>query len=634
MCGIAGIAGKGYRESLPLVERMIGGMPYRGPDDRGTFGEGDVALGHLRLSIIDTSPAGHQPMESHDGRFVIVFNGEIFNYIELREELRKRGATLRTTGDTEIIMEAYRIFGPSCPARFNGMWAFALYDRLEKRLFCSRDRFGVKPFFYSFDDGILRFASEMKALLIGRTHEPDRSYLYAFFDRRTPLGSDRTVFRGIHHLRPGHTLTWSLSGMTIDRFWQPDLHAIASEYDYGDPVGTVRSLFTDAVKLRLRSDVPVGVCLSGGIDSSAIAMTLLSLGIIPKTFSCIYDDPQFSERSFIDDVNAATGAVARSITPAPEEFFPALDAIVRHHDEPVRMPGVFSHWNVMRCAHGHVTVLLDGQGADEVFGGYTDYFASYIASLMQDVCRLKSPIDAIRQIGDCVRGIRRHIGPDTPVLLEALLRAAPLLRALGRRQKAKDALFLPALRAKAQEELADDPAELSLIRALRSPLDRDMYRTFSETNLPMLLRYEDRNSMAFSMEARTPFLDYRLVEYALGLPYRMKIRGYSTKWVLREALKPLLPDTVYNRRDKRGFPTPVAPWFRGPLRSEVEKRLNAGAFLDAGMVSPVELSRIVGEHMSGKRNHERALFRLLTLDVWLRTYGAAGSMHHGKDEHV
>ena len=625
MCGIAGIAGTDGRSELPLVERMLGCMPYRGPDDRGTFAHDRVALGQLRLSIIDTSAAGHQPMESHDGRYVIVFNGEIFNYVELRDELQKNGATFKTVGDTEVIIEAYRLYGSSCVTRFNGMWAFALYDRRERTLICSRDRFGVKPLFYTYDHGVLRFASEMKALLIGRKTEPDWSYLYAFFDRKTPLGSDRTVFQGIHHLRPGHTLTWSASGIAIERFWQPDLNRIGSQYDYADPVATVRSLFTDAVKVRLRSDVPVGVCLSGGIDSSAIAMTLQSLGVIPKTFSCIYDDPAYSERSFIDAVNTATGATAHSITPVAGDFFPALDAIVRHHDEPVRMPGVFSHWNVMRCAHGHVTVLLDGQGADEVFGGYTDYFASYIASLMRDICRLRSPLDAIRQIKDCVGGIHQHIGPNTPVLAEALLRAAPILRSVWHREKAKDALFLPEFRAKAQEELSDDPLERSLIGALRSPLDREMYRTFSETNLPMLLRYEDRNSMAFSMEARTPFLDYRLVEYALGLPYRMKIRGYSTKWVLREALKPLLPPAVYNRRDKRGFPTPVAPWFRGPLRADVEKRLNAGAFLDAGMVDRTELRRIIDEHMSGKRNNERSLFRLLTLDCWLRTYGEIGN---------
>lgn len=617
MCGIAGILGLDHRESIVRLESMLATMPYRGPNDRGTFQENGVTLGHLRLSIIDTSSVGHQPMESYDGRFVIIFNGEIFNYIEVRTVLQSRGATFKTSGDTEVIMEAYRVYGRSCVQHFNGMWAFALYDRESQEVFCSRDRFGVKPFYYSYAEGVLAFASEMKALR-HTTSDIDWSYLYAFFDRKTPLGCDRTVYRGIKHLRPGHSLLWSKGRMIIERYWKPDMQHYRQSFDYADPVATVRSLFTSAVQLRLRSDVPVGVCLSGGIDSSAIAMTVKSLGVAPETFSCVYDEPAYSERSYINVVNEATGASSHTITPTATDFFPALSEIVRHHDEPVRMPGVFSHWKVMQCAHGHVTVLLDGQGADEVFGGYTDYFASYIASLFHAVLHCSSPVDAVLKVRRCLNGIEENLGNASGILREALLRAFPLVRMLGRRQQVKDRLFTDGFRAKSHEPLYDDCEETTILSTLRSPLKKEMYRTFIETNLPMLLRYEDRNSMAFSMEARTPFLDYRLVEYALGLEEKYLLNGYTTKWVIREAMKNILPPAIYERKDKRGFPTPVALWFRGPLKDELTRRITQGSYLDLDLVKHTEVQRILDEHLSGAKNHERTLFRLLTLDEWLR----------------
>ena len=307
-------------------------MPWRGPDDRGTCEKDGVFLGQLRLSIIDCTPAGHQPMFSHDGRYVIVFNGEIFNYVELRDELKAKGHEFKTVGDTEVILEAYRAWGEACVEKMNGMWAFALYDTLEKTLFCARDRFGVKPFFYRAAEGRLEFASEMKGLLALGKAEPDWQYYYRFFDRKTPLGCDRTVFRGILHLRPGHTLTWKGGRHSIRRFWAYDPAKAEAAYGYRDPAATFRELFLDAVKLRLRSDVPVGICLSGGIDSSAIAVAMKRLGVRPHTFSSVYDDPRYSETTYIDAVNAAVGAESHRLTPRPEDFFAVMEKIVAHHD--------------------------------------------------------------------------------------------------------------------------------------------------------------------------------------------------------------------------------------------------------------------------------------------------------------
>lgn len=627
MCGIAGIIGPAAERSRSRVEHMNACMPYRGPNDRGVWAEDRACLGHLRLSIIDTSDAGHQPMLSHDERYVIVFNGEIFNYIELRDELRALGSTFKTPGDTEVIIEAYRQWGEQCVRKFNGMWAFAIWDRTEKMLFASRDRFGVKPFFYTFNDGMLAFASEMKALLENGKGTPDWEYFYHFFDRKTPLGSDRTVFQGITHLRPGHSLTWENGTLSIMRFWEPDPAYSRQAYDYTDPVATFRSLMMDAVKLRLRSDVPLGVCLSGGVDSSVIAVAMTELGIKPTTFSIVYDEEEYSEKRFMDAVNAQIGAVSYMQTPHSNDFFPTLEAIVAHHDEPVRMPGCFSHYHVMRCASDHVTVVLDGQGADEVFGGYREYFPAYLASLFRDALTLNHPVDAFKQASASLHGIEENLGGSSSYFKEALLRTAPeTLRNAFRKEAAKQALFTDSFVETYARPLPDDPDELAFLGRYSSVLDREMRKTFVETNLPMLLRYEDRNSMAFSLEARVPFLDYRVVEFAQGLPYQMKMNGYTTKWIVREAFKDLLPAEVLNRKDKKGFPTPASIWFKGPLKDEVSKRIRNGAYFDHNIFDRTQVLKCLEDHMSGKADHERTLFRLLTLDVWLRTYADTGSL--------
>ncbi len=621
MCGIAGIIGLDTRQAEPLVSDMLGRMPYRGPDDRGVWSDGDsVTLGHLRLSIIDLSLAGHQPMVSFDDRFVLIFNGEIFNYIELRDELKTLGGTFSSATDSEVIIEAYRIWGADCVSRFNGMWAFALYDQQTKTFFASRDRFGVKPFFYSWDGSVLRFASEMKALLRGEKGDPNWQYFYHFFDRHTPLGSDATVFNGIRHLRPSHSIVIRDNTLKIQRYWQSDPTRPVAYFKTEQATKTAfRELLIDAVRLRLRSDVPVGVCLSGGIDSSTIAMIIASLGVRPETFSTVYTEPKYTEENFIDLVNGAANGNPHKLTPVSGDFFAVLEKIVTHHDEPVRMPGVFSHWHVMECAKNHVTVLLDGQGADEILGGYREFYPAYLQSLLMDMLALRRPLSAVRDFRACTAGLHEHFGAVSPSVSEVLARILPtaVRSALGTRRR-KNLLFSVEFLRKFGESATDDKAEASLLRRFPSALDREMYRMFIETNLPMLLRYEDRNSMAFSLEARVPFLDYRVVEFAQSLDYRMKIRGYTTKWILREAFKDLLPREVYERKDKKGFPTPTSEWFAGPLSAEVRRRLKDSPMYDLRIMDRQAVLHLVEEHCSGHFDYDREIFRLLSLDVWLR----------------
>ncbi len=619
MCGIAGIIGIDAQTAEPMVHTMIRQMPYRGPDDHGVWAEGCVAFGHLRLSIIDLSPSGHQPMFSADGRFVLVFNGEIFNYIELRSELKSSGSTFISSSDSEVIIEAYRMWGIDCVKRFNGMWAFALYDRHTKTLFASRDRFGVKPFFYTWENGILRFSSEIKALLSCGKGQPNLQYLYHFFDRRTPLGSDQTVFQNILHLRPSHSFIVRNGEISIHRYWQP--HAVVQHSNPDEEKEILRSLVTDAVKLRLRSDVPIGVCLSGGIDSSIIATVIASLGVCPTTFSSVYHEPLYNEKYYIDTVNHAIRATSHTITPTPNDFFTVLEKIVAHHDEPVRMPGVFSHWHVMQCASGHVTVLLDGQGADEIFGGYKELYSSYLESLLADIVLLRRPLEALRDMYACLQGTRMYLGSSLPYAKEAFAKLLPsYIRSILATKRRKQDLFTSDFLEKNGHIAVDDQNELRLLNIFSSALDRDMYRMFVETNLPMLLRYEDRNSMAFSLEARVPFLDYRVVGFAQSLDYRMKIRGYTSKWLLREAFADLLPKEVLERKDKKGFPTPTSEWFRGPLCNEVRSRLSDSPMYTLQIINRAAALRTIDEHSSGRADHERDIFRLLSLDIWLRRY--------------
>lgn len=622
MCGIAGIIGLDSKVAEPLVSEMLRSMSYRGPDDTGLWSDGNlITFGHLRLSIIDLSPAGHQPMHSHDSRFVLTFNGEIFNYIELRHELKNLGCTFSTETDSEVIMEAYRIWGSECVSRFNGMWAFALYDKQKKTFFASRDRFGVKPFYYSWNGSKLRFASEMKALLHNGKGAPDWKYFYHFFDRRTPLGCDQTVFEGILHLRPSHSMTIQDGIMTVTRYWVPNPARSLAHLATEDDIKTAfRELLTDAVRLRLRSDVPIGVCLSGGIDSSTIAMIIASLGVKPETFSTVYHEPKYTEERFIDLVNTATDATSYKLTPKSSDFFPVLEKIVSHHDEPVRMPGVFSHWNVMQCAESHVTVLIDGQGADEILGGYKEFYPSYVQSLLTDMLLCRRPIEAMHHLQACSQGLQEHFGAFQPALKEALARMLPrtLRSAIGAKRR-KNILFTEQFLEEHGSVVHDDALEKALLGKFSSALDREMYRMFIETNLPMLLRYEDRNSMAFSLEARVPFLDYRIVEFAQSVDYRMKMRGYTTKWLLREAFKDMLPHDVYARTDKKGFPTPTSDWFAGPLNTEVRRRLLDSPMYDLRIIDRTAVLRMLDDHSSGKADYDREIFRLLSLDIWLRT---------------
>ncbi len=592
---------------------MLDTMKYRGPNDRGIFLEGNVGLGHLRLSILDLSSAGHQPMANDGGSLTIIYNGEIYNYIEIKEELQQKNYSFKTNTDTEVILAAYKEWGENCVERFNGMWAFALWDKPNKKLFISRDRFGVKPLFYYLDKDIFIFGSEIKSLLaLGLEKEINKPFLYNFISREVSYGCHETVFKNINFLLPAHNLTLDLKGepkIEIKRHWNFSPIQFQAKYDYSKPAATFRDLLIDAVKLRLRSDVPVGVCLSGGIDSSVITCIIAKiLGQQINTFSSVYNINGYSEKEFIDTVNETCQTQANFIYPDADNFFETLKVLISHHDKPLRMPGAYSQYFVFKRAAKNVTVTLDGQGSDELLAGYNYYYASYLADLIKDF----SLVEYLKT----KKEIKNSLGVD--YCRDSLKIIFPWLKGvknLFREKKAwqDNILTDDFIKKYGATKIAKEP------RVFKSYLNQELYRTFVTTNLPMLLDNEDRISMSFSLEARVPFLDYRLVEFCFGLDYRQKMNCYTTKYILREAFRDVLPKKVYERKDKKGFPTPLEHWFRKELKQALGELFASKDFGSFEILDANKVRNLFEKHLSGQDN-SRLLWRALTIHFWLREY--------------
>jgi asparagine synthase (glutamine-hydrolysing) len=617
MCGIAGYLKLNEkldkeRFSLNLAE-MLDLIKYRGPNDKGIYQDDWISLGNLRLSILDLSSAGHQPMKNSNGSLIITHNGEIYNYLEIREELQKKGYDFKTNTDTEVILAAYQEWGEDCVKRFNGMWAFVIWDKKKKKLFVSRDRFGIKPLFYTQDKNSFIFASEIKSLIpFLKKKEINYPFLYNFIDRQISYGSNQTLFKDIQFLRPAHNLIIDLNnGAKIKKecYWRFLPDRFREKYDYSQPVNTFRELLIDSVKLRLKSDVPVGVCLSGGIDSSVITCIISKiLKQKVKTFSSIYKQPGYGEKEFIDEVNQECQTEPTFIYPSADNFFKVLKSLIRHHDKPIRMPGAYSQWHVFECAADKVIVTLDGQGGDELLAGYPYYYPYYLADLIKDLSIIKY-LKTQKQIKE---HLKKDYYKDTlKILFPWLIKFKALFK---EKEHWQDQILTDDFIIKYKSSLIKkEPGVLS------SYLNQELYRTFATTNLPMLLDNEDRVSMAFSLESRVPFLDYRLVEFCFGLDYRYKINGYTTKYILRQAFKDILPKKVYQRKDKKGFPTPLEHWFRQELKDDLKKIFTSKEFAKDNILDAQKIQRIFSEHLAG-RNHSRILWRALVIHFWLKEY--------------
>ena len=624
MCGIAGIAAlTDEAVDRSLVQRMTRLQARRGPDDEGTWFADAIGLGHRRLSIIDLSRAGHQPMLSADGRLVLVFNGEIYNYVELRRELQDRGYSFRSGTDSEVILASYDAWGDRCVERFLGMWAFALWDTSKRRLFCSRDPFGIKPLFYRQTATQFAFASDIRALLLTAKEAvaPDWGFI---FRQLTPLRFERTTetsFATIRAVPQGANVVISGGRVKIEPYWKFDLDEVRERYDYRRPAETFRALFEDSVRLHFRSDVPVGVCLSGGLDSSAVVgVAATKLGAKLRTFSILYPNTPWSEDEFVREVNHRYGCETfQSTPPGAEDFIATLDAMVTSHGEPDQGIGVYSQWKVMELARGHVTVLLDGQGGDELLAGYEYYYGTYLGHLLRTGRWLKalSEYRAYRPFG-------------RPDLARAALKGAlPALGRMagGRRQRAAEQLadLHPDMRCAGPGpggEWTFEGGDFTRTPAPRfeDPLARHLYWTITRGLLQSLLYFEDRSSMAFSLEARVPFLDRRLVEFCLGLRPEHRLDGGYTKRILRQALADVLPPSVAARRDKKGYPTPFAAWLKGPLGDQVREVLLDKAAVDRGVLNAPVVASKLDAHRRGERDYAVEIFNWLALELWCRRF--------------
>ncbi len=604
MCGICGFyeLAQKRRDGEALLKKMNAAQKHRGPDDEGIFLEGPVGLGHVRLSILDLSSAGHQPMQRLE-RYTLVFNGEIYNYIELKEELQQAGYTFTTSTDTEVIFAAYDRWGEECQRRFNGFWAIALYDSRDQSLFLSRDRYGVKPLYYTDTPGYLVFASELKTLLqdenIPRT--ANDAIVFDYLVNGFVDCTEDTFFQGVKRLEAGCCLRADKSGIHKRRWYElPYKETLIGEFNQST-ADRFRELFQQSVKLRLRADVPVGSCLSGGLDSSSIvcesSRQLKEQGgkEKQKTFSSCYEGDANDERVYIDAVVSQTGVEAHYAYPTGDTLFSDLDNLIYTQDEPFVSTSMYASYCVMRLAHENSTkVLLDGQGADEILCGYRKARVYYIKRLLA----AKKFARAAKEIALYLHYMRKGKNVSLAADLSMIRQFFGKTSSSDIRHRYLEAQF-------ARRTLTDSYADNESF----------LLNDFDRIVLPALLRYVDRNSMAFSIEDRLPFLDYRLVEYAMGLPLNAKICDGYSKAVMRKALD--MPDMIRKRRDKIGFYTPENAWMAAHS-AEYKAVFEAPDFRARRYIDPEKIAADWDSLTRGK--DDIGLFRYICLEKWMRLF--------------
>lgn len=626
MCGILGtLSFKDQISNPDLISSMSELIRHRGPDSDGNFIDesNKVALGFRRLAILDLSEAGKQPMASEDGRYFLVFNGEIYNHNELRSELVTLGYTFRSSTDSEVILAAYQEWGTNCLQKFNGMWGLAIWDKNKEELFCARDRFGIKPLYYHQNSNRLIFASEIKALFTDPETpcKPNERSVYAYLAfQQVQFGKD-TFFEEIKQLLPSHFMLVSKNGTKIQKYWDINFENFQSQISDSDAIEGFRNLFFDSVRLRLQGDVPVGTCLSGGLDSSAIVGVAnkiittedknsrgINIGDKQKTFSACYEDKRFDERQWIKPVIDFTGAESNYIFPRGIGLITDLEKMLWHQEEPVAGSSLYAQWCVMRDAKEKgVTVMLDGQGGDEVMGGYQRYYWRHLAGLLRG-SEYKKLVAILREENAGTmkkKGVKDIAG----ILISALPHNAQAQATFLRRGKQ------PWLGQGLREQLNYRP---SLKTSLHPTwLGQHLYSDIYATCLPALLKYEDRSSMAHSIEARVPFLDHRLVEYMINLPDHLKIRDGNMKWLLRTALKDELPIEIKQRRNKIGFGTPETTWFKEHWE-QVSKYLNQQLTVDNGWLNPKEAKTLLKSPENFSNYDSHFMWRWLNLEIWLK----------------
>ncbi len=625
MCGICGIF---YRERARRVERdtlaeMNQRIVHRGPDDDGFFVEGNAGLAMRRLSIIDIK-TGHQPISNEDENLWIVYNGELYNHQELRKDLEARGHRYRTKSDTETIVHLFEEYGRDCVKYLRGMYAFAIWDRRKRELFIARDRLGIKPLYYYYDGKTLLFASEIKAILAhpGVNAEFNRATLaeYLAFGY---IPEPETMYAGIRKLLPGHTLELGESGeLRITQYWDLVPHAGDGSHSRQHYVDRYRAMLEDCVSSHLMSDVPLGVFLSGGLDSSAVAALTTKIRREPiETFAVGYGEEAYSELPFARAVAKHIASQHHEVRLSREEFFQALPRLIWHEDEPIVWPSSVSLYFVARLARERVTVVLTGEGSDETLAGYTRYAWTLKNSRMDQAYRMLVPGFGREWVR---RGI--HAGPLSGELHRKLEHTF-LVRDSASWPSFYFDNFYSAFSGTEQERLLTPEARaicgdayagsMQYWNASSGDMLHRMLYTDIKTYLVELLMKQDQMSMAASIESRVPFLDHELVEFTASIPAKYETKGLAGKFILKSAVEDLLPrEVVY--RQKMGFPTPWAYWLAGPQLDQLEQLLLEPRTRERGYFDSEAVQRLFAEHRAGSRDHGNRIWRLLNLELWER----------------
>jgi len=625
MCGIAGyLASEGLDGLTSSLRRMAAAIAHRGPDDEGFFeaatraGDRRVGLAHRRLSIIDLS-TGHQPMTNEDGSVQIVFNGEIYNFQGLRDELIACGHSFRTQSDTETIVHGYEEWGPDCVSRFRGMFTFAIWDAKRERLFLARDRYGKKPLFLYEKGGVLLFASEIKAILTfpGVAPQVDRAGLWEYFAYRYVPGP-ATLFSGISKLMPGCYAICERGKVTQSRYFLPaDRDQRAPSAVSEDPVGEFLKQLEEAVRIRMISDVPFGAFLSGGIDSSAVVGLMSRHSNLPvKTFSVGFNETAYSELAYARTIAAQFKTDHHELTVSQDHLIEHLPALVRFRDAPVAEPSDIPIYLLSVEARRTVKMVLTGEGSDEFLGGYPKHVMErYVGAyqrlpgflrrgLIEPLCR------------SLPYGFRRVKTAVANLGLESRFERLP--RWFGALSDAERVRLVTVQPPAASESVAVQFDTAPGNSALRNILYFDQSSWLPDN----LLERGDRMTMAASLEARMPFMDHQLAAFVSALPDDWRVHGRTTKRILREAMRRMLPPAILER-PKVGFRVPVNEWFRGSMRGYLTEHLTGPHSRTRDYYHPQTLKLYLDEHMSGRQNHEKLLWCLLNLEIWHREYGVS-----------
>lgn len=606
MCGISGIYNFNQQQvDIEKLSSMNDVINHRGPDGNGVYVDNNIGLGNTRLAIIDTRHEADQPMFDYERKLVIVYNGEIFNYLELRDELIAKGYRFKNNSDTEVILNLYKEHGEECQNKLNGMWSFAIWDIEKRKLFCSRDRYGIKPFYYFLNKDTFLFGSEIKQLLSYKIETGvNQNMIYDYLIFHFIDHTEETFFKNIFKLPAGHQIIISNGKYDIKKWYS--LTEDKTEENEDVIYSRFYDLLYDSVRLRLRSDVEVGSCLSGGLDSSTIVCMMHDLLLkesktdIQKTYTACYDDPSIDERKFVEEVNKKTNSDKYFLFPDSKTLSEDFNKMIYHQDEPFTGLTVFAQWSVFKKIHEtHLKVVLDGQGSDEILLGYFSFFPFYLKRLIYNPFRF---------FPEYFGGVNTSNLGMTKFAANFIYFNSPGIRYRHVIKNANKIFNIDFINSMNRRELFENVVAAG-------SLSENRFSNLWKISLPSLLRYEDKNSSAFSVEARLPFLDHRLVEFIFSIPYNLLIKKGWTKNVLRQSTKGVIPENIRMRKGKLAFSVPQKQWIK-ELSNSWKNQINNRNFLTNQFI---DKNKIIGM-LNSVSFPEKFLIRGIILENWMNVF--------------